>query len=367
MAAAPRLRETKRRLDPVTGEETVEEFDIELCGVTDRAVVGKYVAGQGDPYGMSEGSVSFGVWWHGENLGAYRVHSPDGKVLRYRFDVLDDLTISEGAVSFRDLLLDCAVTPGSFDVELMDEDEVELACENGTLSAEQQHVVELCRARFVGDASALVDMVDVELALVMDDVDGGQHMQVQAAQKQASWAEIQQMRGGRKPKQGPGLFVLGLGTALAWWYVWQRQNQEAIHHEPSAPGGFNNGPELSEFESGAFEGTSVSPESTALRRMRKNQSSAATAASVEDVPVEDMKAQSSGNAEGGPRVWNQLPRGVSVKDLEIVDIDTFIDPNRISYIRSADDGGVAPPEDLQAMSKDPRKKRYKRYSQDTRG
>jgi hypothetical protein len=248
----------------------------------------------------------------------------------------------------------------------MDEDEVELACKNGVLSTEQQRIVEQCRARFVGDASGLVDMVDVELALVMDSGDGSE--QVQAVQKQESWAEIQQMRGGRKPKKGPGLFVLGLGTAFAWWYVWQRQNQEAIHYEPSPSGGSDDGPELSEFEKGAFEGTSVSPEATALRRQQrnKNKSSTTTAARGEDVPL-DMKDQSNENAQGGPRVWNQLPRGVSIKDLEIVDIDTFIDPNRISYIRSADDGGVAPPEHLNAMSKDPRKKRYKRYSQDTRG
>ena len=76
-----------------------QEFELERwhwnTSTTTSTIVGRWVAPKGGAYGMEEGSYSWGVWGKGVfdeiGLGVYRMHSKDGTLKGYRFDVLEGL------------------------------------------------------------------------------------------------------------------------------------------------------------------------------------------------------------------------------------------------------------------------------------
>ena len=80
-------------------------------------VVGKWTAPDPNAYGVPPASTSWGVWpmVAGQRWGAYRIHTPDGTLLKYRFDALENpraIDAIDGEprqVAFDDLLLDVTV------------------------------------------------------------------------------------------------------------------------------------------------------------------------------------------------------------------------------------------------------------------
>jgi predicted RNA-binding protein associated with RNAse of E/G family len=69
---------------------------------------------------------------------------PNGHLIAHRFDVVEDVRLDEGEVSYTDLLLDLWVDPrGSLRVE--DEDEVAEYARRGLLSAAQRARIERTR------------------------------------------------------------------------------------------------------------------------------------------------------------------------------------------------------------------------------
>jgi len=71
-------------------ERTV--FQLELWRYApNEVIVGRWLAKEGNPYGMAAGSSSWGVWPLHDNAswGAYRIHDADGALLKYRFDALE--------------------------------------------------------------------------------------------------------------------------------------------------------------------------------------------------------------------------------------------------------------------------------------
>ena len=87
-ARRPSLEEVKVKLDG-----THQCFDLELWRREPRVVVvGKWTAPDPNAYGVPPASTSWGVWpmVAGQRWGAYRIHTPDGTLLKYRFDALEN-------------------------------------------------------------------------------------------------------------------------------------------------------------------------------------------------------------------------------------------------------------------------------------
>lgn len=108
-------------------------------------VVGKYVLNKeaSKRYSMPENSYSWGVWPLGEKVfwGAYRNHLPNGDLINYRFDCLEQSDVLEVKdfkecvlqLTYFDLLLDAKVwrdTEEKTSVFFEDESEVNAAKEN---------------------------------------------------------------------------------------------------------------------------------------------------------------------------------------------------------------------------------------------
>ncbi len=134
-----RIVEVKERL----GKETLR-FDLECWATSADHVVARWLAGAENVFGAPERTYSWGVWWLGRPLGAYRLHAPDGALLRYRLDVIEEVRISEGEVRYRDLLLDARIQPDG-EVSFEDEDEVSEAIAAGGLSRVQRWRIDWAR------------------------------------------------------------------------------------------------------------------------------------------------------------------------------------------------------------------------------
>lgn len=145
-----------------------QRFEIEFWNQNEAFVVGRWVAPLGNPYGLPEGSFSFGVWNLLEQYyGSYRIHAPDGEIVSYRFDCVGNVVFERSGeasrvsnryharVSFEDLLLDAYVvrkapssrddTTNAYEVRFEDEDELLAAIEEGELSEQQLEAVERFR------------------------------------------------------------------------------------------------------------------------------------------------------------------------------------------------------------------------------
>jgi len=134
--------EIKRKLD---GRE--QRFELEHLGEAHddgnervRTLVGVWHAGAHGAFGLPAFSYSYGVWHDMSPLTVYRLHLPDGSLLRYRCDAIGSLHLSARQVLFTDLLLDALVVPPPQHtralprVELEDEDEVAAATSSGMLT-----------------------------------------------------------------------------------------------------------------------------------------------------------------------------------------------------------------------------------------
>ena len=155
---------------------TQQCFDIELWRWAPReVVVGKWTAPDPNAYGVPPASTSWGVWpmVAGQRWGAYRIHAPDGTLLKYRFDALENPRAIDGEprqVAFDDLLLDVTVEVDSSSsssygaVTVEDEDEVEAAAASGALRPEQLKEVLAFRSAIVANPDAFLAEVDAHIA-----------------------------------------------------------------------------------------------------------------------------------------------------------------------------------------------------------
>ena len=170
-----------RRASSATRRPVLEELKVKLNGSEQRfvlelwrwapreVVVGKWIAPDPNVYGIAAGSTSWGVWPLGthQRWGAYRIHGPNGVLLKYRFDALENARAIDGeprCVAFDDLLLDITVESGGAAVTVEDEDEVEAASASGMLRPEQLRRVRAFRTAFVADPTAFLAEVDAHIA-----------------------------------------------------------------------------------------------------------------------------------------------------------------------------------------------------------
>lgn len=166
--AAPggRLLEVKQKL---SGEEL--RFDLERWLLTPELAVGRWVAEPDNTFGAPVGTYSWGVWWARRPIGVYRLHTPEGELLRYRIDAVEDVRIGEGEIRYRDLLLDARIQPDG-EVSFEDEDEVEEAIAAGRLSWQQRWRIDWVRGVIAERPSDVRGWVDGAIEQAIAEVGG---------------------------------------------------------------------------------------------------------------------------------------------------------------------------------------------------
>ena len=141
----PRLIEIKVK---TSGEKQC--FTLELWHERNDFIVGRWVATEKDNFSLPVGSYSWGVWpLHKPHWGAYRIHLPCDKLLKYRFDALHGTKCVEKEgikyLIFNDAVLDATVDYSSRDsspqVEFLDEDEVKMMQLSGTLDLQCENAI----------------------------------------------------------------------------------------------------------------------------------------------------------------------------------------------------------------------------------
>ena len=130
-----RFIEVKRRLD---GSE--ERFPSRPLRVTeDLAVVSfRLPAAVGD---IPKGTTTLGWFWRRRSYNLYRFLGKSDDVLLHRFDVLDEVEITDDAVSYLDLIVDVLVSPTG-EVTIEDEDELRAAAKKGLLDDRRVRAIE---------------------------------------------------------------------------------------------------------------------------------------------------------------------------------------------------------------------------------
>ena len=129
-----RITEVKRNID---GREV--RFDLQLVQRRPYVVVARYVhprTFERDGFTFERGSVSYGFFWRRRPYVMYRILDASGSFAANRFDVVEDVRLTEQTVSYTDLLLDAWATPDG-PLRFEDEDEVEDAIQAGQLSPAQ--------------------------------------------------------------------------------------------------------------------------------------------------------------------------------------------------------------------------------------
>jgi hypothetical protein len=85
------------------------------------------------PLAVTPGAISYGWFWERRPYDLYRMFAPAGELLGHRFDAVADVKLLDGAVEYRDLVLDWWVLPDDTIVE-EDRGELEQLSVTGLLS-----------------------------------------------------------------------------------------------------------------------------------------------------------------------------------------------------------------------------------------
>jgi predicted RNA-binding protein associated with RNAse of E/G family len=141
-----RITEVKRHIDG-----RVERFECALVLQRRHLVVVRYELSRGRRVSgvrVPSGSRTFGVFWRRRPYVMYRFEAPDGELLGHRFDVVENMRISNAEVSYDDLLLDVWIPANAAPV-VQDEDEVAAAARSGALSRDQRRVIARTKERLL--------------------------------------------------------------------------------------------------------------------------------------------------------------------------------------------------------------------------
>ena len=124
----------ERKVKP---DGSVREFACRVLHREPGMVVVRYVVNDGSsfttPLQLEPGTASDGYFWEGRPYNVYRMRGPDGAIVCHRFDAVADVTIEDGSVSYRDLILDWWLLPDAGLVE-EDRDELDAAAAAGQLT-----------------------------------------------------------------------------------------------------------------------------------------------------------------------------------------------------------------------------------------
>uniref|UniRef100_A0A7S4MA60 DUF402 domain-containing protein n=1 Tax=Vannella robusta TaxID=1487602 RepID=A0A7S4MA60_9EUKA len=126
-----------------------------------KLAVARWIAPEDNPFQLPPGTTSWGVWTMSiPHITAYRIHKPNGEISKYRFDVIEKLSICDHAVSFHDLLLDAWVDGKTKTLTLEDECEVKSAMESSLLTTEQIRIINTTKHYLTNETNTLLRSVD---------------------------------------------------------------------------------------------------------------------------------------------------------------------------------------------------------------
>jgi protein associated with RNAse G/E len=148
-----KITETKRHLDG-----SVHRFACELLALRPHLAIVLFRHRRGRSAGgfrFPRGSRTYGFFWRRRSYSLYRMLGPSGRLIAHRFDVLEDVRLSETEVSYLDLFLDIWVAPeGAVTIE--DDDEVDDQAARGLLSKAQQRHIACTREHIVRDRGRII-------------------------------------------------------------------------------------------------------------------------------------------------------------------------------------------------------------------
>ncbi len=136
------IEEIKRHLDG-----RVERHSLRLFLRKPHLVVARYEFARGlqtDGFTFPPGSSTYGFFWKRRPYVMYRMLGPHGQLVANRFDVVEDVSLGEREVSYRDLLLDIWIA-SSGRIQVADEDDVADARREGALTDAQLARIERTR------------------------------------------------------------------------------------------------------------------------------------------------------------------------------------------------------------------------------
>ncbi len=96
---------------------------------------------QAGGFAFERGALSFGYFWKRRSYVMYRMLDAAGSLVANRFDVVEDVQLAPGTVSYMDLYLDLWVSADGT-TQFEDEDEVTAAAREGLLSRSQLDRIE---------------------------------------------------------------------------------------------------------------------------------------------------------------------------------------------------------------------------------
>lgn len=141
-AITQKIVEVKRH-----GDGSEHRYNCELVSLQSSVAIVQFKAWTERSLGgfhLPAGSQTYGLFWPRRSYSLYRMLNPQGELVAYRFDVLQDCRISADEVSYLDLLLDIWVSP-SGEVQVEDEDDVIAWTNAGLLSTRQVRQIERTR------------------------------------------------------------------------------------------------------------------------------------------------------------------------------------------------------------------------------
>ena len=159
-----RIVENKQHLDG-----TEHRFECELLALQPHLAIVLFRHWRGRSAGgfrIPRGSRTYGFFWHRRSYSLYRMVAPNGRLIAHRFDVLEDVRLSESEISYLDLFVDIWVAPDGT-VTIEDEDEVVDHARQSLLSKAQMRRINRTRdyivkhhRRIVREAGRLLEDLD---------------------------------------------------------------------------------------------------------------------------------------------------------------------------------------------------------------
>jgi hypothetical protein len=125
----------------------VERFVCAVVELTSGRAILRYVGRRHKP--LTDGPlylpagefVTLAFFWEGRHYLIYKLLSPSGKLLGHRFDICEDVRITQATIHWKDLVLDLWVDPFE-QIHVLDEDEVEEHKARGLLSPQQLNIIQ---------------------------------------------------------------------------------------------------------------------------------------------------------------------------------------------------------------------------------
>ncbi|MPZ24332.1 MAG: DUF402 domain-containing protein [Dehalococcoidia bacterium] len=133
-----RIEEVKIHLD---GRR--ESFDCDLIALDNAGAIVAWttpVAGERGGFIFPAGAVTTAFFWRGRKHNLYRFAGPDGRLIGHRLDIIEPATISDGRITYVDLILDI-VAPVAGEARIEDADELAEVVEAGLIDPRQAAAV----------------------------------------------------------------------------------------------------------------------------------------------------------------------------------------------------------------------------------